>query len=73
MENKIEEKKNINIEIKENNIEKSLVKKGEKSLKPRNTYLIKPVLQTTAGVLFYVASFVVAMAFSYMFIFSVFE
>ena len=73
MENKIEEKKNINNDIKENTIEKSLVKKGEKSLKTRNTYLIKPILQTTAGVLFYAASFVLAMAISYVFVFSVFE
>lgn len=59
--------------IEENNVEKSLVKKEESSLKTRNTYLIKPILKTTAGILFYVASFVVSMAVGYMFVFSVFN
>lgn len=63
MENKLEE----------NNTEKSLVKKGENSLKRRNTYLIKPILKTTVGILFYAASFIVSIAIGYVFIFSVFN
>ena len=63
MENKIEE----------NKIEKSLVKKGETSLRTRNTYVIQPILKTTAGILFYTASFIVSMAIGYVFIFSVFN
>lgn len=59
--------------IEENKIEKSLVKKGETSLRTRNTYMIKPILNTTAGILFYAASFIVSMAISYMFIFSLFN
>ena len=61
--------------IVENNKEKSLVKKGETSLKntDKNTYLIKPILQTTVGVIFYIASFVVSVAIGYTFIFSVFN
>lgn len=61
--------------IVENNKEKSLVKKGETSLKntDKNTYIIKPILQTTVGVLFYIASFVVSVAIGYTFIFSVFN
>lgn len=68
MNNKIVENNII-----ENNIEKSLVKKGENSLKTRNTYLIKPIIQTTAGILFYVASFIVSVAIGYVFVFSVFN
>lgn len=63
MENKIEE----------NKIEKSLVKKGETSLRTRNTYMIQPILKTTAGILFYAASFIVSAAIGYMFVFSVFN
>ena len=61
--------------IVENNKEKSLVKKGETSLKntDKNIYIIKPILQTTAGVIFYIASFVVSVAIGYTFIFSVFN
>lgn len=61
--------------ILENNTEKSLVKKGETSLKnkDKNTYVIKPILQTTVGVIFYIASFVVSVAIGYTFIFSVFN
>ncbi len=61
--------------IVENNKEKSLVKKGENSLKntDKNTYIIKPILQTTVGVIFYIASFVVSVAIGYTFIFSVFN
>ena len=61
--------------IVENNKEKSLVKKGETSLKntDTNTYIIKPILQTTVGVIFYIASFVVSVAIGYTFIFSVFN
>ena len=61
--------------IVENNKEKSLVKKGETSLKnkDKNTYIIKPILQTTVGVIFYIASFVVSVAIGYTFIFSVFN
>lgn len=61
--------------ILENNKEKSLVKKGETSLKntDKNTYIIKPILQTTVGVIFYIASFVVSVAIGYTFIFSVFN
>lgn len=61
--------------IVENNKEKSLVKKGEASLKnkDKNTYIIKPILQTTVGVIFYIASFVVSVAIGYTFIFSVFN
>lgn len=61
--------------IIENNKEKSLVKKGETSLKntDKNTYIIKPILQTTVGVIFYIASFVVSVAIGYTFIFSVFN
>lgn len=61
--------------IIENNTEKSLVKKGETSLKnkDKNTYIIKPILKTTVGILFYVASFVVSVAIGYTFIFSVFN
>lgn len=59
----------------ENNTEKSLVKKGETSLKnkDKNIYVIKPMLQTTVGVIFYIASFVVSVAIGYTFIFSVFN
>lgn len=61
--------------IVENNKEKSLVKKGENSLEntDKNTYIIKPILQTTVGVIFYIASFVVSVAIGYTFIFSVFN
>lgn len=61
--------------IIENNTEKSLVKKGETSLKSKdkNTYIIKPILQTTVGIIFYIASFVVSIAIGYTFIFSVFN
>ena len=61
--------------IVENNKEKSLVKKGETSLKnkSKNTYIIKPILETTVGVIFYIASFIVSMAIGYTFIFSVFN
>ena len=61
--------------IVENNKEKALVKKGETSLKntDKNTYIIKPILQTTVGVIFYIASFVVSVAIGYTFIFSVFN
>ena len=61
--------------IVENNKEKSLVKKGETYLKntDKNTYIIKPILQTTVGVIFYIASFVVSVAIGYTFIFSVFN
>lgn len=61
--------------IVENNKEKSLVKKGETSLKntDKNIYIIKPILQTTVGVIFYIASFVVSVAIGYTFIFSVFN
>lgn len=61
--------------IVENNKEKSLVKKGETSLKntDKNTYIIKPILQTTVGVIFYIASFIVSVAIGYTFIFSVFN
>ena len=61
--------------IVENNKEKSLVKKGETSLKntDKNTYIITPILQTTVGVIFYIASFVVSAAIGYTFIFSVFN
>ena len=61
--------------IVENNKEKSLVKKGETSLKntDKNTYIIKTILQTTVGVIFYIASFVVSVAIGYTFIFSVFN
>lgn len=61
--------------IVENNKEKSLVKKGENSLKntDKNTYIIKPILQTTVGVIFYIASFVASVAIGYTFIFSVFN
>lgn len=61
--------------ILENNTEKSLVKKGETSLKnkDKNTYIIKPILQTTVGVIFYIASFIVSVAIGYTFIFSVFN
>ena len=61
--------------IVENNKEKSLVKKGETSLKnkDKNTYIIKPILETTVGVIFYIASFVVSVAIGYTFIFSVFN
>ena len=57
----------------ENTTEKALVKKGETSLKTRNTYMIQPILKTTVGVLFYTASFIVSMAIGYVFIFSVFN
>ncbi len=61
--------------IVENNKEKSLVKKGETSLKnkSKNTYIIKPILETTVGIIFYIASFIVSMAIGYTFIFSVFN
>lgn len=68
--NKIEK---LREKIVENNIEKSLVKKGENSLRKRTTYTVSPMLKTTAGVLFYVASFVVSMAASYTLIFSLFN
>lgn len=64
---------NMDNKIEENKIEKSLVKKGETSLKTRNTYMIKPVLKTTAGILFYTASFIISVAVGYIFIFSVFN
>ena len=64
---------NMDNKIEENKIEKSLVKKGETSLKTRNTYMIKPILRTTAGILFYAASFIVSMAIGYVFVFSVFN
>ena len=64
---------NMDNKIEENKIEKSLVKKGETSLKTRNTYMIKPVLKTTAGILFYAASFIISVAVGYIFIFSVFN
>lgn len=59
--------------LEENTTEKALVKKGETSLKTRNTYMIQPILKTTVGVLFYTASFIVSMAIGYTFIFSVFN
>ena len=61
--------------IVENNKEKSLVKKGETSLKntDKNTYIRKPILQSPVGVIFYIASFVVSVAIGYTFIFSVFN
>ena len=61
--------------IVDNNKEKSVVKKGETSLRntDKNTYIIKPILQTTVGVIFYIASFVVSVAIGYTFIFSVFN
>ena len=64
---------NMDNKIEENKIEKSLVKKGETSLKTRNTYMIKPILRTTAGILFYATSFIVSMAIGYVFVFSVFN
>ena len=60
-------------EIQENNTEKALVKKKESGLRTRNTYLIKPILQTTVGIAFYAASFIVSMAIGYTFIFSMFN
>ena len=59
--------------IKENTMEKSLVKKGETSLRTRNTYMIKPILKTTAGILFYAASFIISMTIGYAFVFSMFN
>lgn len=68
MENKLEINK-----IEENKSETALVKRGETSLKTRNTYMIKPILKTTAGILFYTASFIVSIAIGYVFVFSVFN
>ena len=59
--------------LKEIITEKSLVKRGETSLRKHNAYTVKPILQTTVGVLFYVASFVVAAVIGYVAIFSVFN
>ena len=60
--------------INENTIEKSLVKKGKKSLtlqsKSRN---ILPILRRATGIIFYAATFIVSVAIGYIFIFSVFN
>lgn len=69
-----EKLQNINKEkTNEQPEEKSLVKKGETSLRNRNVYIIKPIFQTTAGILFYVASFILSVAAGYTLIFSVFN
>lgn len=60
--------------IKENNIEKSLVTKGEKSLISNIKRLnLIPYIKTAVGIVFYVSTFVVSVAIGYMFIFSVFN
>lgn len=63
-----------NNNIKENNIEKSLTTKGEKSLTVRNKYSnLIPLLRTATGIIFYTATFIVSVAIGYLFIFSVFN
>lgn len=60
--------------IKENNIEKSLVIKGEGSLTSNDKHLnLIPYIKTVAGILFYVSTFIVSVAVGYIFIFSVFN
>ena len=60
--------------IKENNIEKSLVTKGEKSLTYNSKLMnLLPYLKTAVGIIFYVSTFVVSVAIGYIFIFSVFN
>lgn len=60
--------------IKENNIEKSLTTKGEKSLTIRSKHRnLAPFLRTATGIIFYTATFVVSVAIGYLFIFSVFN
>ncbi len=59
------------MEIKENNIEKSLVKKSENSLNNRNVNMIKHNFNRTITILFYMASFIVSMAASAIFIFTI--
>ena len=63
-----------NNDIKENNIEKSLIKKGEKSLTVRNKHRnLAPIFKTATGIIFYTATFVVSVAIGYLFIFSIFN
>lgn len=63
-----------NNNIKENNIEKSLTTKGEKSLTVKNRHInILPILKTATGILFYTATFILSVAAGYIFIFSVFN
>ncbi|MBQ9313446.1 MAG: hypothetical protein IJ220_00330 [Clostridia bacterium] len=60
--------------IKENNIEKSLTTKGEKSLTIKDKQKkLAPILKTATGIIFYAATFIVSIAIGYMFIFSVFN
>lgn len=58
--------------IIENKTEKSLTKKGETALKVKYKELLPKVFKTTAGILFYAATFVLSMAIGYTFIFSLF-
>lgn len=58
--------------IIENKTEKSLIKKGETSLKAKNNAVLPTVFKTTAGILFYTATFILSMAIGYTFIFSLF-
>lgn len=63
-----------NNEIKENTIEKSMIKKGEKSLTVQNKHMnLIPFLKVATGVIFYTATFIVSVAIGYIFIFSVFN
>lgn len=66
-------KKDVKNNIKENTTEKALVTKKETALKTRNNYLIKPIIETTVGIVFYAATFIVSMAIGYTFIFSMFN
>lgn len=60
--------------IQENNIEKSLTTKGEKSLTIRTKHKnLAPLLKTATGIIFYAATFIVSVAIGYIFIFSVFN
>ncbi len=58
--------------IIENKSEKSLTKKSETALRIKNKEMLPKVFKTTAGVLFYTATFVLSMAVGYTFIFSLF-
>ena len=59
--------------IKENNIEKSLVKQKETSLRTRNVQIISSAAKLTIGILFYTATFIISMAISTIFIFTIAE
>ena len=60
--------------IKENNVEKSLTKKGEKQLTVHNKHKdILPIIRTATEVIFFTATFIVSVAVGYIFIFSVFN